>query len=121
MQYLFAAPALTRPTLDTLETYSRKMFAKMEKFLKSEYTEPVLRISVHKEGSEFIVTVEVHAFEKTIVRDSNRNLRRAIESTSRQLKTKILKDKDRKFSLPKTNEKIQRMRNDVLNRNYIED
>ncbi len=121
MQYLFTAPALARPTLDTLESYSRQMFAKVEKFLKNDYAEPMLRISVHKEGAEFVITVEVHAFEKTIIKSKNRDLRRVIESASHQLKTKILKDKNRKFSLPKFNSKVKELRNQILNRKYIED
>jgi len=119
MNYLFTAPSLSKPTFETLEEYSKKKFNKIEKFIKPNNDEvPLLKISVNKDGDEFLLTVEIHTFENTLIKHKDRDLRRAIDLASHQLKDKLIKDKEKKFSVGKLKEKVQDLRNKILNREY---
>jgi ribosome-associated translation inhibitor RaiA len=119
MQYLFIAPGLTKPTFETLEFYSKKMFKKIDRLLITPEREPVLRISVAREGNEFIITVELHAFKNIIVKEKDRDLRKAISLASNNLKLTLAKNKEKRNHF-KLTEKVQELRNKLLNRDYLE-
>lgn len=114
MKYLFVAPSLTPPTYQTLEDQVYKAFKKVENLLKNE--QATLRISVSKEGEEFVVMAELSNSVNVVSKEKNRDLRVAVDSVAMEVKNQFLKKKDRK-GLRKMNEKIKSLRNNLLNRN----
>ncbi len=119
MQYHFTAPSISKPTYETLEEHSRKAFHKIERLLANDSTEPTLRISVNKDGDEFIVLAELHNNELIVSKAHDRDLRRAVDKTSHEMKTLLTKVKSRRMD-HKITEKIQNLRNKLLNRTYVE-
>ena len=104
MQYLFTAPSLTKPTFETLETYTKKRFRKIERLIPGRISvEATLRISVQKDGDQFALTVEIslHNGEDILVKEKDRDLRRAIDLSAEQLKQKMSKDKAKRIDLRK--------------------
>lgn len=103
MKYLFTAPALTKPTFETLQEYSIKKFSKIEKLFKDiKKSELEVKISVTKERNTFCITVEVYLSnlgKEIIVKEKDNDLRRIIDRASNQLKNEIVKNKRKKFDL----------------------
>lgn len=114
MKYLFVAPDLTPPTYQTLEEKAYKAFSKIDKLLAKE--EATLRISVTKEGEEYCITVELWNSENIVSKVKNRDLRAGIDDVAKEVKSQLLKKKDKK-GLRKMNDKIKNLRNKLLNRN----
>jgi ribosome-associated translation inhibitor RaiA len=119
MQYHFIAPTLTKPTYETLELEAQKMFKKIERLVHMKDGEPVLRISVSKEGDVFIITAELNIFNNLLIKSKHRDLRRAISEASIELKHMVTKSKEKRNNF-KIHQKVIDLRNNILNRNYIE-
>lgn len=115
MKYLFTAPDLTPPTYETLEEQSFKAFSKIERLLK-DYNESSLRISATKDGDEFLITAELSTFDNFVTKEKNRDLRYAIDSVAKEIRTQLIKKKSKK-GLRKMTDKIQELRDELLNRN----
>lgn len=107
MKYIFVAPGLTEPTHETLETYSKKMFKKILRLLDERETESILRISAQKDGDEFVVTADLSGKESVLSKESNRDLRRAIEKVSTELKSLLAKNKDKNTRVSSEARKIK--------------
>lgn len=120
MRFQFAAPDLSAPTLETLEEHSKKMFKKIERILPKNIEDPLLRISVGKDGEEFHIVAELHAFEILVVKTSDRDLRYGIDVLSHELKNLLNKHKEKRFGMVKMTDKIKQLRNKILNRDYIQ-
>lgn len=114
MKYLFVAPALTPPTYQTLEEQVYKAFKKIEHLLNNE--EATLRISVSKEGEEFVVIAELSNSVNVVSKEKNRDLRIAVDVVAKEVKNQFIKKKDKR-GLRKMNEKIKGLRDSLLNRN----
>ncbi len=103
MKYLFTAPALTKPTFETLQEYSIKRFNKIEKLLKDiRSSELNLKISVTKVKHTFCIVVEIYMgniSKPIIVKEKDNDLRRIIDKASAQLKNEIIKNKKKRFDL----------------------
>ncbi len=110
MQYMFTAPTLTRPTFETLETYARTRFRKIERLIpKHINVNATLRISVQKDGDQFAITVEIslHNGEEILIKEKNRDLRRAIDISAEQLKLKMSKDKAKRINFRKMKSNVR--------------
>jgi ribosome-associated translation inhibitor RaiA len=117
MNYIFVAPGLTKPTYDTLEEYAKKRFQKIERLIvKDANPEDTIRISVNKDGDEFVVTVELTNKENIIVKRNNRDLRRAIDIVSSELKSLLAKDKDKRIDLNRIKRGLSRFKDQLLRR-----
>jgi len=114
MKYLFVAPSLTPPTYETFEQQVYKSFAKIDKLMANE--DATLRVSVTKDGEEFSVTAELWNSENLLSKEKNRDLRAAIDIVSKEIKTQLLKNKDKR-GLRKMSDKVVNLRNKLLNRN----
>lgn len=115
MKYLFTAPDLTPPTYQTLEDQTYKAFSKIEKFVQKD-SGASLRVSVGKDGDEFLVMAELNTFDTFISKKKNRDLRFAVDCVAKEIKTQLLKKKS-KMGLKKMTEKIQDLRDKLLDRN----
>ena len=115
MKYLFTAPSLTEPTYETLETQVYKAFAKIEKLVEKEES-CTLRVSVNKDGDEFVVTVELINSGTIVSKQKDRNLRRAIDIVSHEIKSQLVKNKSKK-GLQRMTERIKELRKRILNKN----
>ena len=117
MHYIFVAPGLTKPTYDTLEEYAKKRLKKIERLITRDANpEDSIRVSVNKDGDEFIVTVELNNKENIIVKRSNRDLRRGIDIVSSELKSLLAKDKDRRIDLNKIKRGLNKFKDQLLRR-----
>jgi len=114
MKYLFVAPSLTPPTHETLEEHAYRAFKKVEHILNNEGA--TLRISVNKEGEEFVVMAELWNSVNIVSKEKNRDMRFAIDGVAMEVKNQLIKKKDKK-GLRKMNEKIKGLRDQLLNRN----
>jgi len=116
MVYTFTAPSLTKPTHDTLEEYSKRMFKKIERFVDSSNASAILKISVDKDGDNFSLKSEIHVFEEIIIKVKDRDLRRAIEKAAHEMKSKLLKDKEKKISFRGLRNTVSDIKGKLLNR-----
>ncbi len=83
MRFTITAPDLTQPTYQTLEEYSKKRFAKVEKFLrKTDETDHEIRISVEKTGDIFNVVVEVFTPVHVVTKCKDRDMRKCIDKAA---------------------------------------
>ena len=114
IKYILVAPDLTPPTYETFEQQVYKAFGKVEKLLVNE--EASLRISVSKEGEEFIVKAEFWNSENLMSKEKNRDLRVAVDIVAREIRDQLVKAKDKKGPRKMT-EKIKNLRNKLLSRN----
>lgn len=110
MQFVFTAPSLTGPTFETLEEHSRKRFKKIERLVPNDGNERILRISVNKDGDDFVLIAEIKTKEDIFVKIRNRDLRLAIDEASRQLKQQMAKDKAKLVDLHKLRRGLDRFR-----------
>ncbi|CAG1770890.1 hypothetical protein BAC3_01404 [uncultured bacterium] len=117
MKYLFTAPGLSAPTYETLEEHTYKAFGKIERLVPQNGDgEATLRISVAKEGDEFVVTGELSVLGGCVSKEKNRDLRRAIDKLSHEIRALIVKNKTKR-RLNKMTDKIRNLRDQLLNRN----
>jgi len=91
MKFQFVAPELSSPTFETLKEHTQKAFAKLTRFLSEDI---IIRISVQKDGKFFKIICELHN-KSLIAHSHDRNLRKAINNVARDLKTLVLKEKDK--------------------------
>lgn len=91
MKFQFVAPDLSSPTFETLQEHAHKAFAKLTRFLHEDI---VIRISVQKDGKFFKILCELNS-KSLIAHSHDRDLRKAINDAAKDLKTLILKEKDK--------------------------
>jgi ribosome-associated translation inhibitor RaiA len=118
MKFIFANPMLTKPTQDTVEKYAKKKFKKIVKVLpQGRDLENEVRVSTHKEGDQFVVTFEVFSNSRFLVKAKDRDLRRAIDFATDDLRTQIVNFKD-KLKDRKRNSNFGVMDEDLLDYQY---
>lgn len=100
MRYQINAASLTRPTFETLQEQINLRFKKIEKMLsRFKSGNAVFKVSVTKEGKEFVLVVELNLEEKgknLVVKEKGYDLRAIIAEASKKLKFEITKLRDRK-------------------------
>lgn len=96
MKYLLSAPDLTKPTQETFEEQVYKAFLKVERLLVGE--EATLRVSVSKEGEEFVVVADLTNSENVVSKEKNRDLRFAVDKVAKEVRNQLAKKKDKKES-----------------------
>jgi ribosome-associated translation inhibitor RaiA len=90
MRLTISAPALTKPTYQTLEEYATKRFSKLKKILRKKgQTDHEIRIGVEKSGDLFELVAEVFVPVVVTVRVKNRDLRAAIDEASDQMRRRL--------------------------------
>ncbi|BCX14001.1 MAG: hypothetical protein KatS3mg085_533 [Candidatus Dojkabacteria bacterium] len=96
MRILVSAPHLTKPTLETIESISKKRFKSIDRLLNhmKDKSGNYLEISVDKEGDEFKVVAKLNAFSFFVVTTKHRDLRIAIRDASKELKAVVKKAKN---------------------------
>jgi ribosome-associated translation inhibitor RaiA len=102
MKMIFVSNSVTEPTRETFEEVSEKRFRKIEKLLGNESDrEPELRLSLAKEGNEFVVSAELFTFKNGnhISKSKSFDLRQAIQEASEDLKKILGKQKDRSLEI----------------------
>ncbi len=100
MRYLINATSLTKPTFDTLQEQINLRFKKIEKMLSRLKTHNALfKVSVTKEGREFVLVVEVNLEEKgknLVIREKGYDLRAIVAEASRKIKFELTKLRDKR-------------------------
>ncbi|MCA9379299.1 HPF/RaiA family ribosome-associated protein [Candidatus Dojkabacteria bacterium] len=91
MQLLFSAPSLTAPTFETLREYGSKRFEKLARVLPQFNGEPLIKVSVQKEGRLFVVHVEVAIPKVIVVTMKDADLRKAIDYAYATLKKTVVR------------------------------
>lgn len=98
MKIRFQTGNLTEATKESLKIFTEKSYRKIERLIQNSIeAEPELKISIDKSGSEFSITAELRTFKfgNFLTTATNRDLRLAINETSRELKLQLTKEKDR--------------------------
>lgn len=91
MKFQFVAPALSTPTFETLKEHAEKAFIKLSRLVKEDI---VIRISVQKDGNYFKILCELQD-RNLIAHSHDRDLRKAINDVVKDLKTLIIKRKEK--------------------------
>lgn len=91
MRYVFSAPNLTRPTVETVESVSKRRFKSIQRLISknSEQRDDYLEVSVKSSGDEYEIKAKLHAFEVIVANAKHRDLRIAIRNASQQLKRQV--------------------------------
>ncbi len=109
MEFIFNASSLTKPTFETLEEYTKKRFAKVEKLLsKHKDSEHEVKVSVEKQRDLFNLTVEVFHTEHHVVKASDRDLRKAIDIAAKELKTVLGKHHEKRINISRVRDKLSK-------------
>lgn len=101
MKLIFAANTLTEPTQETFEEIAQKSFRKIERLIdENPEQEAEIRISVEKNGNEYLVTTELRTFKRGnhITKTNDRDIRKAVNEAAKELKSILRKDKDKKVT-----------------------
>lgn len=118
MKFIFANTVLTKPTQNTVESYAKKKFKKIIRVLpKGKDTKNEVRVSTHKEGDMFVVNFEIFSNHRFIAKAKDRDLRRAIDFATDDLRTQIVNFKD-KIKNRKRNSNLGIMDEDLLDYQY---
>jgi ribosome-associated translation inhibitor RaiA len=101
MRISYSANSLQDATKETLEEATQKFMQKIHRLIDNGSEEPVLRISVEKEGKGdiFDIHAELVTFNRHGIlnaRTKHRNLRLAVSEVSKDLKAQLSRDKDKR-------------------------
>lgn len=96
MRYMFIAPDITAPTLDTVRESVSISFQKVERFLQSIGQKNVtIRISIQRSGRLFEIHVELIDYpkEKPFIKLQEEDLRAGISKAAKKIKSVITNKK----------------------------
>lgn len=117
MEFIFNASSLTAPTFETLESYTKKRFAKLKRFLpQNNNTKHTVKVSVEKERHNFVLTAEVIHTERVLVKTQSDDIRKAIDMAADQLKRNLRRLNDKKHDWSLVRRKIDKYKDKFISK-----
>ncbi len=108
MEFIFAAPNVSKPTADTFEEYSIKKLSKLKKFLREKKdAKHEVRMSISKQGDEFEIMAELFNSEHIVVKTKNRAIKPGIDYIYDQMKRKLTEGKERRVDLARVRRRFK--------------
>lgn len=97
MKIFLVENSLSDPVKEIFEETSNQRFKKIEKFAGNGGEEPELRISANRDGSDYVIHVELHTFKygNFIVKTKNRDIKTAVNEAAKEMKAVLSKEKDK--------------------------
>jgi ribosomal subunit interface protein len=96
MQLLYYAPKLTAPTIESLQQYTQRRFAKLSRFVpRLGHSDFNIKISVEKRRHVFVLSVEVPLSRPVYIQVEHSNLYAAIDNAYDVIKKTIRRAKEK--------------------------